>query len=59
MSKRKSPETPRNRPRNPLAVHPLMKKGGAHEKTRKAERRAAKVALRRGHPDLRPLPRAA
>ena len=29
--------------RNPLHDHPLLKKGGKHEKTRKAERRGQKV----------------
>ncbi len=29
--------------RNPLHDHPLMKKGGKHEKTRKAQRRSQKV----------------
>lgn len=29
--------------RNPLHDHPLMKKGGKHQKTRKAERRSEKV----------------
>lgn len=29
--------------RNPLHDHPLMKKGGSHQKTRKAERRNEKV----------------
>ncbi len=32
--------------RNPLALHPLLKKGGAHKKTRKAERLAFKKATR-------------
>jgi len=32
--------------RNLLALHPLMKKGGLHQKTRKAERRALKQATR-------------
>lgn len=33
------------RPRNPLAAQPLMRKGGAHTKTRKAQRRADKVNI--------------
>jgi hypothetical protein len=32
--------------RNLLALHPLMKKGGVHRKTRKAERQALKQATR-------------
>ena len=35
------------RPRNPLAHHPLMRKGGAHKKSAKAIRRAEKVQLKR------------
>ena len=31
--------------RNRYATHPLLKKGGAHGKTRKAERKADKQAL--------------
>lgn len=33
--------------RNRIAVHPLLKKGGSHEKTRKAERKRDKQALNR------------
>ena len=33
------------KPRNPTAVSPLLRKGGAHGKTRAAQRRRAKVAL--------------
>ncbi len=32
--------------RNPLVLHPLMKKGVVHQKTRKAERQALKQATR-------------
>jgi hypothetical protein len=32
--------------RNLLVLHPLMKKGGVHQKTRKAERQALKQATR-------------
>ncbi len=32
--------------RNPLVLHPLMKKGGVHQKTRKVERQALKQATR-------------
>ena len=35
------------RPRNLLHDHPLLRKGGIHGKSRKAERRDGKVALRR------------
>ena len=33
------------KPRNPVARSPLLRKGGAHGKTRAAERRQANVAL--------------
>ena len=33
--------------RNPLALNPLMKKGGAHGKSKKAMRQARKNSLRR------------
>jgi hypothetical protein len=33
------------KPRNPVARSPLMRKGGAHGKTRGAQRREATVAL--------------
>lgn len=33
--------------RNRYATHPLLKKGGAHGKTRKAERKSDKQALGR------------
>ena len=33
--------------RNSMARHPLLGKGAAHEKTGKAKRRAARVALRK------------
>jgi hypothetical protein len=33
--------------RNPLILHPMLKKGGAHGKTRKAERQACKQATRK------------
>ncbi|HEY3564248.1 MAG TPA: hypothetical protein VGL96_04530 [Casimicrobiaceae bacterium] len=35
------------KPRNPIARSLLMRKGGAHGKTRSAERRKANVALRK------------
>ena len=33
-------------PRNPYHDHPLMRRGGVHGRTRKAERRQRKMALR-------------
>jgi hypothetical protein len=36
--------------RNRVATHPLLMKGGAHAKTRKAERKAEKQALGREYP---------
>ena len=36
--------------RNRYATHPLLKKGGAHAKTRKAERKADKQTLGREWP---------
>ena len=36
--------------RNRYATHPLLKKGGAHEKPRKAERKTAKQSLGREWP---------
>jgi len=36
-----------NKPRNLLHNHPLLRKGGVHEKTRKAKRRSEKQALRK------------
>ena len=35
--------------RNLHACHPLMRKGGAHSKTKKAERRAEKMQLKRDY----------
>ena len=34
--------------RNPYHDHPLMKKGGIHEKTEKTKRHAMKVQLQKG-----------
>ncbi len=34
--------------RSRVAMHPLLGKGGAHEKTRKAERKRDKQALAKG-----------
>ena len=44
MKRAKQHRSPK--PRNPVARSPLMRKGGAHGKTRSAERRQANVALR-------------
>lgn len=38
---------PPSRPRNPLVAPALQRKAGAHGKSRKAQRRAARVALQR------------
>lgn len=38
---------PPPRPRNPVARSPLLGKGGVHEKTRGAKRRAARIALQK------------
>ena len=35
-----------SKPRNRLALDPIMRKGGCHQKTRSAERAAEKRALR-------------
>ena len=37
----------RGRQRNPLHDHPLLKKGGVHQKTRKAMRKRDKQAIKR------------
>ncbi len=37
----------KRKPRNPWACDPLMKKGGAHQKTFKAERKGYKQKLRK------------
>ena len=36
----------RNKPRNPVAVLPIMRKGGVHEKSRSAERQQGKQKLK-------------
>ncbi|MDE2254524.1 MAG: hypothetical protein KGL42_09725 [Betaproteobacteria bacterium] len=38
---------PRSTPRNPLVPAALQRKAGVHRKSRKAERRAARVALKK------------
>ena len=38
---------PRLKPRDPVARSPLMKKGGVHEKTRGAKRRADTIAVKK------------
>ena len=42
---------PSARPRNYLARHPLMKKGGVHQKSEKAQRKAAKQSLQNEYGD--------
>ena len=36
----------RNKPRNPIANLPIMRKGGVHEKSRSAERQQGKQKLK-------------
>ena len=36
------------KPRNIHAINPVMKKGGAHQKTYKSKRRNDKMALKKG-----------
>ncbi|MEM9257677.1 MAG: hypothetical protein AAGA91_19735 [Pseudomonadota bacterium] len=36
----------KQRRRNPYALHPLMRKGGVHEKSKKAKRSAARLATK-------------
>ena len=43
----KRAKLPPSKPRNRVATSPLLRKGGAHEKTHAARRRAANVALKR------------
>ena len=38
---------PPPKPRNPVARSPLLGKGGAHEKSRGAKRRAERIALQK------------
>lgn len=51
MSRRKSKKAPTaeltQTVRNPVAANPLLGKSRAHGKTRKADRRASKVSLRK------------
>lgn len=47
MAKKPVPQAPLGRSRNLLHDHPLLKKGAAHGKSRKAERRSDKVKQRR------------
>lgn len=44
------------KPRNPFHDHPLMRKGGTHEKTNKAKRKGEKQALRKEWRSLLTLP---
>jgi len=46
-AKRHPPPPPPPKKRNPVAVSPLLRKGGAHGKTTGATRRQEKVALAR------------
>lgn len=50
MSQPKRPTATIPKRRNPLHDHPLLGKGGAHGKTRKAERRAERVRRSREWP---------
>lgn len=45
--KKHSIQVPAARPRNLLHDHPSLRKGGVHQKSRKAQRRQDKVRLRR------------
>jgi hypothetical protein len=51
MTKRKASVPQDGKVRNRYATHPLLKKGGVHARTRKAERKADKQALGREWPD--------
>ena len=44
---KRAKQHPPPKPRNPVALSPLLKKGGAHGKTTRARRRAARVELKR------------
>jgi hypothetical protein len=44
----------RRHDRNPVAAAPILRKGGAHQKTRSAERAEARVRLKRESADWRP-----
>jgi len=44
---KRAKQHPPPKPRNPVARAPLMKKGGAHGKTTRAKRRAARVELKK------------
>ncbi len=41
-----------NKPRNHHAYHPIMRKGGIHEKTQKAKRKQQRQNLKRQLTDL-------
>ena len=47
MAKKPAPQAPLGRWRNLLHDHPLLNKGAAHGKSRKAQRRNDKVKQRR------------
>jgi hypothetical protein len=50
MSTKKAKVARPSKVRNRYATHPLLKKGGVHAKTRKAERKADKQILGREWP---------
>ena len=47
ISMKRAKRHPPPKPRNPVARSPLLKKGGAHDKTARARRRAARVELQK------------
>jgi len=51
MKRAKKIQHKRIRPRNPLALDPLLKKGGAHQATSKHASRARRKAQQRCHRD--------
>lgn len=48
--------TKTHKPRNPLHDHPLMKKGGVHQKSHKAVRRALKQGIKTMEYDVMVIP---
>ena len=42
------PTLPRRRPRNPIALSPLLRKGGVHERSKSGVRAEAKQDLQEG-----------
>lgn len=53
MAKRNKNKLKKSKHRNPFAFDPIMKKGGVHEKTTKAKRKASKQEMKR---ELKQLP---